>query len=174
MSRSLPKVVRVIAVVEAIKGLLALALGFGLLGLVHRNVAAAAAAILRFTPFDPAGRYPRALLDAARGVTDPQLMLLGALALIYATIRGAEAYWLWQSQFWAEWFALGSAAFYLPFEIYELTQGVTWLLLGVLLVNVAIVAYLAHTLRHGPAWPPLARVSRFAPDCAPASPGDSA
>ncbi len=72
MPPSLPNVVRAIAVVEAIKGLLARALGFGPLRLVHRNVQSVAEEILRLSPFDPAGRCPRIVLAAAGSVTDLQ------------------------------------------------------------------------------------------------------
>jgi uncharacterized membrane protein (DUF2068 family) len=146
------KVVRAIAIVEGGKGALALIAGIGLLLLVHRNVQSVAEQFLRLAHLDPASRYARAFLDAAGGITDVQLGLLAFVAVVYAAIRAAEAFWLWNDRPWAEWFALGSTAFYLPVEIYELCQEVTGIMLGVLCVNVAIVAYLAKTLHQQTKW----------------------
>lgn len=152
MRPSLPIVVRGIALVEAAKGALALLTGLGLLSLDATNAAQVAGDVVRFCHLDPAGRYPRVLLEAAGGVTAFDLGMLAFMALAYAAIRALEAYWLWNARPWAEWFALGSTCFYLPVELYELAQHVTALLLGVLFVNLAIVAYLANALRQRAGW----------------------
>ena len=47
---------------------------------------------------------------------------------------------------WAEWFAAISGGIYIPFELYELFQGVTWLSLGALVVNVFIVGLMVNAL----------------------------
>ena len=43
--------------------------------------------------------------------------------------------------------ALGRMGIYVPFEIYALTLGVSTVKIGLLLVNLALVAYLAMVLR---------------------------
>jgi len=68
--------------------------------------------------------------------------------------RFVEAYGLWRQRRWAEWFAAVSGAIYIPFELYELLKGVTWLPLGALLVNVFIVGIVVNALlREHPAQP---------------------
>jgi uncharacterized membrane protein (DUF2068 family) len=47
---------------------------------------------------------------------------------------------------WAEWFAAVSGGIYIPFELYELFKGVTWLSLGALVVNVFIVGLMINAL----------------------------
>jgi len=140
--------VRAVAIVEAVKGVLVLLAGFGLLALVHRDVEAIAEKLVRLSHLDPASRFPRIFLDAAGRVTDGRLWFLAAAAGVYATVRIVEAYGLWHERRWAEWFALLSGGLYIPIEIYEMLRHATWLKAAVLLTNVAIVLYMAYALKH--------------------------
>lgn len=64
-------------------------------------------------------------------------------------VRFVEAYGLWRERRWAEWLAIVSGGIYLPIEIWELSQGITWPRLLLFSVNFAIVAYLGRALaRH--------------------------
>ncbi|MGH8136509.1 MAG: DUF2127 domain-containing protein, partial [Steroidobacteraceae bacterium] len=47
---------------------------------------------------------------------------------------------------WAEWFAATSGGIYIPIELYELWQGVTWAKTCMLVLNTVIVAYMSHVL----------------------------
>jgi uncharacterized membrane protein (DUF2068 family) len=72
------------------------------------------------------------------------------LAAAYAFVRLIEAYGLWRNRTWAKWVAALSGGIYVPFELYELYLGVSWLKLAALLINVAVVVYMGHSLRaHG-------------------------
>jgi uncharacterized membrane protein (DUF2068 family) len=59
-------------------------------------------------------------------------------------MRFIEAYGLWSIRAWAEWFAIVSGGVYLPAELYELIQRPTAVKAVVLIVNIAIVAYLIY------------------------------
>ena len=63
---------------------------------------------------NPANRYPRIIVDAAAALTEPRLKLLAIGAAAYALVRFVEAYGLWRSRRWAEWFAAISRAIYIP------------------------------------------------------------
>lgn len=78
--------------------------------------------------------------------SNAQLWLIGALVLVYAAVRFAEAYGLWLERRWAEWLAALSGGIYVPVEIYELARGVTPIKLGALILNAAIVIYMASVL----------------------------
>jgi uncharacterized membrane protein (DUF2068 family) len=67
---------------------------------------------------------------------------MAGAALLYASVRIAEAIGLWLRQRWAEWFGVLTGGIYIPVEIYEVTRSVTWPKVTVLLVNGVIVAYL--------------------------------
>ena len=140
--------IRAIAVFEAAKGLLVLVAGFGLLGLMHRDVEAIAERLVRFSHLNPASKYPHIFLDAAAKVTDARLWLLAGGAGAYAVVRLIEAYGLWKGRAWAEWLAIVAGGLYVPLEIYHLWHRFTWLSLAILGGNLVVVAYLAYALRH--------------------------
>lgn len=133
---------RTVALFEAAKGLLVLLVGLGLLRLVHKNLDDFAEQLIRFLHVTPGGRLSNLFVTAAGRATDKNLWALAAGALIYAVVRFAEAYGLWQDREWAEWFALLSGSMYLPWEIYSLLRHphiIKWIVLS---GNVAIVLYM--------------------------------
>ena len=130
------------ALFEGAKGGLVLLAGFGLLALIHHDLHAAAEQLVRHFHINPASHYPRIFLDLSSRLTDMKLWAVALGAMFYAVIRFAEAYGLWKQRPWAEWFGLLSGGMYIPIELYEVLQGVTWPRLTVLVVNGVIVAYL--------------------------------
>lgn len=138
--------VRAVAILEAAKGILVIAAGFALLTLVHGNAQRIAEELVGHLHLNPAKGTPRVFIELAANLFDQRLWLLAALAGVYSAMRFIEAYGLWRSRRWAEWFAAASGAVYIPFEIYELLRGVSWIKLGALAVNVVVVAYMAYVL----------------------------
>lgn len=67
-------------------------------------------------------------------------------AMLYALIRLVEAVGLWMQMQWAKWFNLLTGGIYIPVELYEVLQGITWPKITVLVVYVLIVAYLLCTV----------------------------
>jgi uncharacterized membrane protein (DUF2068 family) len=149
---------RVVAVFEGAKGGLVLVAGFGLLAFLHGGLHDAAEELVRHIHLNPARHYPRIFLDAAARVTDTQLWLLALSAFLYAAVRFMEAFGLWHRKRWAAWFGALSGGVYVPVELFEVAHRFSWVKLTVLVVNMAIVAYLVHELAtHGrpPRNPPL-------------------
>jgi uncharacterized membrane protein (DUF2068 family) len=133
---------RTVAVFEAAKGLVVLLLGLGLLRLVHKNLDEFAESLIRFLHVSPAGHLSNLFVTAASRTTDKNLWVIAAAAMLYAIVRFAEAFGLWQDREWAEWFALLSGSMYLPWEVYSLLRHplpIKWI---VLTGNVAIVLYM--------------------------------
>ncbi|TMH86666.1 MAG: DUF2127 domain-containing protein, partial [Betaproteobacteria bacterium] len=95
---------------------------------------------------NPAKNAPRVFLQLLANVSDSQLWLLAGFAALYASLRLIEAYGLWRGRRWAEWLAALAGGIYVPVEIYELTRGVSWIKVAALLLNAAVVAYMAYTL----------------------------
>ncbi len=139
---------RAVALYEAAKGALVLLAGFGLLSLVHHDVQLFAESLVSHAHLNPASHYPRILIQAAGQLADARLWLLAAGAVGYAVVRFIEAYGLWYGRRWAEWFAALSGGVYIPFEIFALYKGVTWLSLGALALNLAIVIFMLYSLLH--------------------------
>lgn len=138
--------VRTVALLEAVKGLLVLLVGFGLLALIHHDVQHVAGMLVQHLHLNPAKRYPRIFIDAATAATDARLWVLAGLALPYAGMRLIEAYGLWQERRWAEWLAVGSGGIYVPAELYEMSRGITWINALALIINAAIVLYMSYTI----------------------------
>ena len=102
--------------------------------------------LIRHFHLNPANRYPQIFLNAASQLTDSRLWLLALGALLYSLFRFTEAVGLWYQKRWAEWLGLFSGSLYVPIEVYELFEGVSWPKVLVLAVNLLIVAYLANIL----------------------------
>lgn len=145
-NRLISRGVRTVALLEAGKAAIVVVAGLGLLSLIHRDLHALATHLVAGLHLNPAKKYPRIFIDAVDQLTDARLWMLAGLALLYALFRGIEAYGLWKERAWAEWFALVTGAIYLPFEIYELSRGVNAFKVAALVVNLAIVAWLAYVL----------------------------
>jgi uncharacterized membrane protein (DUF2068 family) len=135
---------RAVAAIEATKGSLVVVAGLGLLSLLHHDVQRVAESVVRHLHLNPARHYPRVFIEAATRMTDTRLWLLASGAFAYAAARGVEAYGLWRARAWAEWFAILSGALYLPIEIYALVHHATAVETSILLINVAIVAYVGY------------------------------
>ncbi|MBU5638086.1 DUF2127 domain-containing protein [Geomonas sp. Red69] len=138
---------RVVAVLEALKGAVVLLAGCGVLTLVHRNLHDIAVRLVLALHMNPARHYPSIFIDAANRVTDLQLWMLALSALAYASVRLVEGYGLWHERKWAEWFGFLSGAVYLPVELFEIFRKPDWPRVAVFLVNVGVVGYLASALK---------------------------
>ena len=136
--------IRVVAVFEALKGVLVLSAGLGLLSLVHHDLQATAERLVRHSHLNPARHYPRIFIEAASHTNDSRLRSLAELAFLYAAVRFVEAYGLWRMRVWAEWFAIIAGSVFLPVEVYELFRRATGMRGIVLLTNLFIVAYLVY------------------------------
>ena len=137
---------RVVAALEAGKGILVLLVGFGLLAVVDEDIQTLAEELVRTLHLNPAKHLPRIFLKAAEGVADTRLWMLAAFAMGYAVLRLAEAFGLWFGRRWAEWVAVASGSLYIPLEIYAIWHRASWVKVGALVVNVGIVAYIGLTL----------------------------
>lgn len=141
--------VRGVALFEATKGVLVFLAGFGALSLVHHDVQRLATDWLAHFHLNAAKHYPSIFLDAAGKLTDARLWTLAVLATVYGTVRFIEAYGLWRERRWAEWLAALSGGIYIPFELYEMARGFSWLSAAALAINLLIVGLMADALRRG-------------------------
>src|SRR5215475_7792145 len=135
---------RAVASVEFLKGLVVLLAGFGVLSLVHRDAWDVAESFLEWLHISPDTHYAQVFLNLADQITDSKVWAVAIGALAYSSLRFAESYGLWRERPWAEWLALVSGAIYLPFEIYELARKPDWVRLSILLINLAVVIYMAY------------------------------
>jgi uncharacterized membrane protein (DUF2068 family) len=140
---------RLVAIFEGAKGAIVLLTGFGVLHLIHKDLHQVAADLIKHFHLNPASKYPLIFLNLAEKTSDANLWALACAALIYSTVRFAEAVGLWMNRRWAEWFGLASGAMYIPVEVFELSKGISDIKILIFLVNILIVTYLLNILfRH--------------------------
>ena len=70
------------------------------------------------------------------------LDLIAAGLLVYAALQIFEGIGLWSLKRWGEYVAVVGTSAFIPLEVYELTDNVSWLKIVLLLINVAAVVYL--------------------------------
>ena len=129
---------RIVAIVDIIKGVTILAIGFGLLNASSHVLEHGGVWLLRLLDVDPTLAMPRkflALLHAADG--ERGLLVLAALG--YAGLRFLEAYGLWRMRGWARWLGLVSAGIYVPFELYYLVRQPNLASTSVLAINLIVL-----------------------------------
>jgi uncharacterized membrane protein (DUF2068 family) len=140
--------VRAVAVLEASKGVLVLAIGVGILSLINDRVwAAVFEEVTRHVYLNPSSRFAQSISDALADPSDTTLLTIAIAAAAYSTIRFIEAYGLWRGRSWAEWFGVISGLVYVPFEVIHLVRKPSGLSVGVLSINILIVAVLYRALQ---------------------------
>jgi uncharacterized membrane protein (DUF2068 family) len=70
------------------------------------------------------------------------LNLIAFGILLYGLLQVAEGIGLWSLKRWGEYVAVVGTTLFIPLEIYEVTDKVSWLKIAVLAINVAAVLYL--------------------------------
>ena len=131
---------RSVAVLEFLKGLLVLAAAFSVLFWVDPGDLADW--FLGFLHISPDRHVAQLLLHMADSLSNAKLWVVLVVACSYSGLRFAESIGLWRARPWAEWIALISGAIYIPFEVRLLVHRLTLFHIGVLLVNLAIVAFM--------------------------------
>lgn len=75
--------------------------------------------------------------------TEPSTLNLIALGLLgYGALQVVEGIGLWSLKRWGEYVAVVGTTAFIPLEVYELSERVSWLKIAVLVVNIAAVLYL--------------------------------
>jgi uncharacterized membrane protein (DUF2068 family) len=144
-------ILRFLAVERIIRGALVLALGVAVLqfkssqvsirDLFERDLAAARPLLdqLGWNATDSGLIHSVESALNARGTT---LNLVAAFLVFYGVLQLVEGVGLWRLKRWGEYFAVVATSLFLPLEVYELTEKVTALRVGALVLNVVAVLYL--------------------------------
>ena len=133
-----------IAIFKFVKGALLLALAFGALTLVHKDVASEVQLWLDQLRIDPNNQFIGGLLSRLELVHAKELKELSALGTGYAALFLTEGTGLLFRQRWAEWLTIVATSSLLPIELYELVKEFTVIRLLALLINAAVVLYLIY------------------------------
>jgi uncharacterized membrane protein (DUF2068 family) len=141
------RALRAIALFECVKGIFVLLMGLCALALVHKDVWLLAESLLALFHINTDRRSAQLFLDFADNITDARLWAAARVAFAYSALRFIEAYGLWKQRQWAEWVAFVSGTLFLPFEVRQLSRGITPIRSVLFLGNVAVVVYMGYLLR---------------------------
>jgi uncharacterized membrane protein (DUF2068 family) len=140
-------VLRLIALYKLAKMILFIAIGIGLIRIMHHNVAEILRVyVIEPMHFDPENRILQPILEKASLLTRREIESAGIVAFFYAALFGTEGFGLYFRKHWAEYLVLISTGSLLPIEFYEIFLQLAWWKVGVVVGNLAILFYLAHRL----------------------------
>lgn len=138
-----PVGLKLIAAAKLAKGIVLASLSLGVLDLIHRDLPSLALRFVEAARISPENRYVVLLLDKLGLVDSKTLVRLGILSALYASILLVEGFGLWIGAAWAEYMVLVSSGVFVPEECIILAHHFSWLRLSILVVNAAILVYVA-------------------------------
>src|SRR5579862_8872358 len=134
-------VLRTIALYKLVKVILLLAVAYGELRLRDASLAAKLLSWAQARPYGLEHRIVAQLLEWFSGLSVSRIYLFRIVTLLYAAIFAVEGIGLWMEKRWAEWLTTIITASLIPLEAWEIFYRPTIGKAGVLIANVAIVAY---------------------------------
>lgn len=139
--------IRLIAIFKFFKAALLIALGVGLFKLLHKDVGEVLEHWCEALRLDPGSHFVNMALEKAGHVSPQQVKKLGLGSLLYAGLFLAEGTGLWMRKRWGEWLTVIITSSLVPVEVYEIYRHFSYVKVGVLALNVAIVIYLIYRMR---------------------------
>lgn len=137
----------IIAIYKWCTAALCALLALGLLKLLHQDVGDVAERVIRSLRGDPDNHVLAGLLARLSFIDDPQLAKLSVASFGYAALFLVEGTGLYYEQRWAEYLTIVATASFIPLEIYELIKQPDVLKISILIVNLAIIAFLVIATR---------------------------
>jgi len=131
-----------IAAYKLLQAILLVSVAEGALKLLHQDVAEVLSRVATGLRMNPEGRLVSFLLDKAAMLDDHRLRQISIFLFGYAALGLIEGIGLMMEKVWAEYFTSIITASFLPLEIFELMHRVTWVRISLLVLNLAVLAYL--------------------------------
>jgi uncharacterized membrane protein (DUF2068 family) len=142
------RVLKLIAAERAVRGLILLGAGIYLLSHVGSDLGHTADRIMRAVELDPRRPFLHRIVAYLHHLPASEVRIVAIGALGYGVLELVEGVGLWLDQLWAEYLTVIATSLLIPVETYELVRNPTVWKAGGIVVNVAIVVYLAFVLRH--------------------------
>lgn len=131
-----------IAAYKLLQALLFAAVGVGALRLLHKDIGDVLTDLATALRFNPESHIVNFLLDKASVLNDPILRRIGVAAFCYSGLSLAEGIGLYLERAWGEILTLIITASFLPWEVFEIIQKLTWIRVGLLVINFLVFLYL--------------------------------
>jgi uncharacterized membrane protein (DUF2068 family) len=149
-------VLRLLALERGVRGVLLVALAYGIyrfegaqdsLQRVFDDYLPRLSPVAKHAGIDLQSTGPVRLIQKALAADPHTLTLVTIGVLAYGALELLEAVGLWLMRRWGEYVAVVGTAVFIPLEIYELLERVTWLRIVALLLNLFAVVYILWTKR---------------------------
>lgn len=140
--------IRLIAVFKLLKAASLIIVGIGILKLMHSDVATKLDHWVGMIGFDPGSSYVNRAIEKATNLSPHKFKEFSIGSFIYAGLFLTEGIGLWLQKRWAEWFTVIITSSLVPVEIYEIFHHLTVVKIIVLIINIAVVAYLVYRIRN--------------------------
>jgi uncharacterized membrane protein (DUF2068 family) len=130
------------------QALLFILLGIGAIRLLHRDLVEIAEHFIYQLRFiNPEGRLVNLILVKVAMIDPHRLRQISAAIFVIAAMDVLEGTGLVLEQAWAEYVTLILTALLLPLELWELVRRLTWMKVGLVAINLAVVVYLLFYVR---------------------------
>jgi len=129
------------------KSILFFCIGVGAIHLLHKDLGDVVMRVAMALKFDPESRFVSLLLDKVDLIDVHRLKLISLGTFAYSVVALTEGVGLVLEKVWAEYLTLILTISFLPWELYELARRPNWFRLSLLLINLAVLAYLLWLLR---------------------------
>ena len=136
-----------IGIFKLAKSLFFFCIGIGALHLLHKDLGDEVMRLATALRFDPESRVVSLVMDKVDLIDAARLREIGFATFAYSALALTEGVGLLLEKVWAEYLTLILTISFLPWELYELARRPTWMRLALLLINLAVLAYLVWLLR---------------------------
>lgn len=133
-------------------GILFLSLSIGVLGLIDKDLVLIGRQLVSMLNLDTDNAYITLAMEKLGLISNRVIVGISIGGFAYAILNLVEAYGLHRRLRWAEWLTVIATGLLIPFEVYEVWHRFTPVRVGVLVLNIAIVVYLAKHKELFPRW----------------------
>ncbi|MBI5598854.1 MAG: DUF2127 domain-containing protein [Deltaproteobacteria bacterium] len=124
-------------------GALELVLSVGLLGLLNTDLNSMAMKVAVYFNLDTDNQYVKSLIEKAGMIGNGTILGISGSLFLLAALALTEGWGLYFRRRWAEWLTVISTSLFIPFEAYKVVEDASVIKVGTLVLNCAIVYYLA-------------------------------
>jgi uncharacterized membrane protein (DUF2068 family) len=136
-----------IGLFKLVKAASLVAVGIGAIKLLHHDVAATVTSWIEFLRIDPDNRMIHEALAQIMTISPAELKTASVVTFLYAALLLTEGVGLLLRKRWGEYLTIVATSGLIPLELYEISRRVTTTRVGVLVINIIIVAYLIWEVR---------------------------
>lgn len=129
------------------KSALFFGIGVGALHFLHKDLGDEVVRLATALKFDPESRFVSVMLDKVDLIDAHRLRQISLATFGYSALALTEGVGLMMEKVWAEYLTLILTLSFLPWELYELVRRPDWFRLALLLINLAVLAYILWLLQ---------------------------